>query len=57
MIDAVVRSAMGVSAVSVRVDDVVERIEGIRLGATHEFAIGLLLLVMSIGLLLRSRFA
>jgi voltage-gated potassium channel len=57
MIDAAAQSAMGVSAVSVRVDDLVERIEAIRLGATHEFAIGLLLLVMSVGLLLRSRFA
>jgi voltage-gated potassium channel len=57
MIDAVVRSTMGVSTVSVRVEHLVERIEGIRLATTHEFAIGLLLLVMSVGLLLRSRFA
>jgi voltage-gated potassium channel len=57
MIDAVAQSALGVSAVSVRVEHLVERIEGMRLAATHEFAIGLLLLVMSVGLLLRSRFA
>jgi voltage-gated potassium channel len=57
MIDAVARSALGVPAVSVRVEHLVERIEGMRLAATHEFAIGLLLLVMSVGLLLRSRFA
>lgn len=57
MIGAAVRSAVGVSAISVRVADVVERVGGIRLGETHEFAIGLLLLVMSVGLLLRSRFA
>jgi voltage-gated potassium channel len=57
MLDAVVRTAMGVSAVSVRAEHLVNRIEGIQLATTHEFAIGLLLLVMSVGLLLRSRFA
>jgi voltage-gated potassium channel len=57
MIDAVVRSTLGVSAVSVRAEHVTERIEAIQLGTTHEFAIGLLLLAMSVGLLLRSRFA
>ena len=57
LIDAVVRSTLGVPAVSVRVEHVIERIEAIQLGTTHEFAIGLLLLVMSVGLLLRSRFA
>lgn len=57
MIDAAAQSALGISAVSVRVEHLVERIEELRLAATHEFAIGLLLLVMSIGLLLRSRFA
>jgi voltage-gated potassium channel len=57
MIDAVVRSFVGVSAVSLRVEHLVERIEGIQLAATHEFAIGLLLLLMSVGLLFRSRFA
>ena len=57
LIDAVVRSTLGVPAVSVRVEHVIERIEALQLGTTHEFAIGLLLLVMSVGLLLRSRFA
>jgi voltage-gated potassium channel len=57
MLDAVVRSTTGVSVASVREAHVMERIQDIRLGTTHEFAIGLLLLVMSVGLLLRSRFA
>jgi voltage-gated potassium channel len=57
MLDAVVQSAMGVSAFSLRAEHLVERIESVRLATTHEFAIGLLLLVMSLGLLLRSRFA
>jgi voltage-gated potassium channel len=57
MLDAVVQSSMGVSIGSVRAEHLVDRIESIRLGTTHEFAIGLLLLVMSVGLALRSRFA
>ena len=57
MLDSVVQSAMGVSAFSVGAEHLVDRIEAIQLATTHEFAIGLLLLVMSVGLALRSRFA
>ena len=57
MLDAVVRSATGVSAASVREAHLMARIEAIQLSTTHEFAIGLLLLVMSVGLLARSRSA
>ncbi len=57
MLDAVVQSVMGVSAFSVGGEHLVDRIEAIQLATTHEFAIGLLLLVMSVGLALRSRFA
>ena len=57
MIDDVVRSTLGVAAISVHIGDLVKRTDDIRLASTHEFAIGLLLLTMSVGLLLRSRLA
>jgi voltage-gated potassium channel len=57
LLDAMARSTTGVSLASVRGAHVMERIQDIRLATTHEFAIGLLLIVMSVGLLARSRFA
>lgn len=57
MLDAMVRSTTGVSVTAVREAHILEQIQDIRLGTTHEFAIGLLLIVMSVGLLVRSHLA
>jgi len=57
LIDAAGRSALGASPLSLGIGALMERVEGVELGVLPEFAIGVLFLVMSVGLLLRSRVA